>query len=125
MEDSIRRKLLEGLELLVSEAHGTAIEHGWYPDDDEVNIPEKLALIHSEVSEALEDYRDSTDTPEILQDVCVSHSGVPYGFAIELADVIIRVADLCGKLGIDLGAAVACKMDYNKSRPFRHGGKRA
>jgi NTP pyrophosphatase (non-canonical NTP hydrolase) len=45
------------------------------------------------------------------------------GFPVELADVIIRVLDLCGKFGIDLRAAVAMKMAYNESRPYRHGGR--
>ena len=47
----------------------------------------------------------------------------PEGFASELADVVIRVADVCGRLGLDLEAAVVEKMTYNATRPRRHGGK--
>ncbi len=41
--------------------------------------------------------------------------------AVELADAVIRIADLCGHLGIDLEAAIDLKMAYNETRPFKHG----
>lgn len=66
-----------------------------------------LALIHSEVSEALE---------------AVRHEDRP-NFEEELADVVIRVLDLAGGLGIDLDAAVAAKLARNRERGYRHGGK--
>lgn len=93
---------------------------GWWDEVDnrEKVIPEKLALIHSEVSEALEDFRDNKMEIVILGEK-------PTGFPIELADVIIRVYDLAGALGIDLDEAIEIKHSYNKTRPFRHGGKRA
>lgn len=49
----------------------------------------------------------------------------PHGFAIECADVIIRMLDSTTAWGIDIDAAVAVKMEYNRTRPHRHGGKRA
>lgn len=45
----------------------------------------------------------------------------PEGVAVELADAVIRIADLCGHLGIDLEAAIDLKMAYNETRPFKHG----
>jgi len=42
----------------------------------------------------------------------------------ELADIVIRVYDLAGALGIDLDAAIEVKHQYNVGRPYRHGGKR-
>ena len=105
---------------MVERAHATAKEKGWY-ESGEVNIGEKLALIHSEISEALEAYRDD---PEGMADFEAPQViGKPEGFAIELADAVIRIADLCGHLGIDLTAAIAIKMNYNDTRPHRHGGK--
>lgn len=119
----------------VKDSHERASEKGWWdnciddtgiydPEDGiradlvEKAIPEKLALIHSEVSEALEDYRNGA-----------MHTGHPYGkpvgFPSELADIIIRVCDLAGALGIDLEAEVARKAAYNETRTYRHGGKRA
>lgn len=112
---------------LVRLAHANAKRKGWWDTTEDPNIPEKLALIHSEVSEALEEYR----MPQVkaagndyLSMVMVDGSK-PIGFASELADVLIRIGDLCGYLGIDLEGAVRMKMAYNRTRPYRHGGKRA
>ena len=48
-------------------------------------------------------------------------NGKPDGFIVELADAVIRIADLCGQLGLDLTQALELKMNYNASRPFKHG----
>jgi len=104
---------------MVHAAHDNSKRKGWWigieiPAD---TIPEKLALIHSEVSEALECYRERRLVTE------VSPEGKPEGLPSELADVLIRIADLCGALEIDLAAEVELKMAYNKTRAFRHGNK--
>jgi NTP pyrophosphatase (non-canonical NTP hydrolase) len=63
-------------------------------------------------------------TPELLRQMpnMVGHLK-PEGIPSELADVIIRVLDMCGALGIDIAAALADKMAFNETRPYRHGGK--
>lgn len=119
---------------LVDEAHALAVSKGWWvretrggipgtvfvdPREVEGNLPEKLCLIHSEVSEALESFRRS----EPLS--FTAENGKPEGVAAELADVVIRVADLCGALHIDLESEVLRKHAFNKTRSVRHGGKRA
>lgn len=71
----------------------------------EAMIAQKLALIHAEVSEALEARR----------------KGDRENFAIELADTVIRIADLAGYTGIDLEAEIKEKMAKNASRPRLHG----
>lgn len=111
------------LKELVYNAHNNSRVHGWY-DGPPRNIPEMLALIHSEVSEALEDYRHSQEEPDRMK-LCVTGSGKFVGFPSELADIVIRVADLCGYLEIDLEEAVRLKHEYNVSRPYRHGNKKA
>jgi NTP pyrophosphatase (non-canonical NTP hydrolase) len=89
--------------------------HGWY---DEPNpIPQQIALMHSELSEALECYRDGHMA------VTVTEKGKPMGFPTELADVIIRVVDTACEMGIDLDEVVRQKMAYNKTRPFKHARK--
>lgn len=82
------------------------------------NIPEQLMLCVSELSEALEHFREGK------MDIFTSmNDGKPDGFPIELADCMIRLFDLCGHLKIDIGEAVLQKMDYNQKRPHRHGNK--
>ncbi len=103
---------------MCDEAWLTADLHGWHQLP--FNIPEKLALVHSEISEALEEYRDNS-----VVDLYVETDGKPEGFGVELADAVIRIADLCGELGIDLEKCIKTKMEYNKTRPYRHGGKKA
>ena len=76
--------------------------------EDTYKIPGVLALIHSEVSEALEGFR----------------AGDKANFEEELADVVIRVLDCATGLGLDLDKAVADKLMKNRERAFRHGGKR-
>lgn len=76
--------------------------------EDTYKVPAILALVHTEVSEAVEAFRH--DDKE--------------NFIEELADVIIRVLDCAGGLGMDIDAAVRAKLEKNKTRGFRHGGKR-
>lgn len=101
---------------LVAESHDRAVRKGWYSNGPRP-IPELLCLIHSEISEALECYRNGE--PHLHYD----EKGKPLGLAIELADTIIRVADMCGALGIDLEHAIEIKNHWNELRPNRHGGK--
>ena len=48
----------------------------------------------------------------------------PEGIAVELADCIIRILDYCGKEDIDVESILKLKHDYNKTRPYKHGGKK-
>lgn len=100
---------------LSGRAHQNAVAHGFY--ETPPSIPEYLALIHSEVSEALEDYRDGNMAQGFRED------GKPIGFPSELADIIIRVAYLAGYKKIDLDEAIKIKMAYNEKRPYKHGQK--
>ena len=102
---------------LCRRAHETAKEKGWH--DKEVTVSEFIANTHTELSEAFEEYRAGRP----LRNIRMSEDGKPEGFAVELADVIIRIADTCGLHGIDLEEAIQMKMTYNKTRSYRHGGK--
>lgn len=109
----------------------------------------RIALIHSELSEALEEERAGNPVhyypcnagglcvddrneegitcgsriynPEHPDAPCSARSKKPEGVAVELADAVIRIADLCGHLGIDLDAVIEEKMAYNADRPYKHG----
>lgn len=88
------------------------VANGWdvcKPEDwaDTNKIAAKLALIHSEVSEALEAIRHNDKE----------------NFTEEMADVLIRVLDTTAGLGLDMDTTVAVKLEKNRHRGYKHGGK--
>lgn len=103
---------------LSDDIHQTAKSKGWWPENQ--NIPEKLAMIHSEVSEALDEYRNGNALRTYY-----TTGQKPEGMPSELADIIIRTLDLAGFLEIDIAHHVREKHAFNKTRPHRHGGKLA
>ena len=113
------------LNALAAHAHAIAIAHGWY-DGPKRGLPELIALMHSELSEALEAYRNHEPLDwQPSGNGAIAIHGAPQSVGIELADCIIRILDACAYLGIDIQAAIDAKMAYNETRPYRHGGKRA
>lgn len=88
-----------------------------------VPVLEKLALITSEVAEAMEVYRNCKSGS--LREYTIGENGKPEGFGSELADIVIRVFDLAEALGIDIADEIQMKMKFNATRPSRHGGKLA
>lgn len=82
--------------------------------------------MHSELSEALEAWREGDDITKISHEgICDPHLGKPIGVASEFADVIIRILDTCEHLDIPITEALIEKHKYNSTRPYRHGNKRA
>lgn len=112
---------------VAAEIYQNNAEHGWY--EHGLNFPEALALIHAEVSEVLEAWRRGREITKIsYYSEHVGPAAVtikPDGIPIELADIIIRVLGVCGYYKIDIDAAIAEKMAFNKDRPHRHGNLRA
>lgn len=189
---------MKGYNELATIIHENAVAHGWW--EKERSFAEIVALIHSELSEALEEYRsgkpflyfvietiqrDGKVIPEIRTDYGDGNykDEKPEGIVVELADAVIRILDYCGKRGLDieealaerraafdaytlpelvtechyllsmayrdaeprslyfaecisliafwvkenggdLDEAIVLKHEYNKSRPYRHGGKK-
>ena len=88
-------------------AHQIAKEKGWW--EGARNDGELIALMHSELSEALEAMRTHAPKDEIAE---------------ELADCCIRIFDYCGARGIDLQKAIKEKIKQNRKRSYRHGNKK-
>ncbi len=92
-------------------AHKNAFNAGWWHDiktgELSTNKAEKICLIHSEVSEAMEGARKN------LMDDHLPHRKME---EVEMADAVIRILDYCGRFNLDLGGAIIEKMAYNKTR---------
>lgn len=95
--------------------HRNAKSKGWWDDDDPKQDGVKIALMHCELSEAVEALREGG--PESIK--IPGHSHV----AEELGDTVIRIMDYCEARGIDLAAAIEAKHAYNTGRDYKHGGK--
>lgn len=108
---------------LITQSHKHATDKGWW-EEPVKSFPEQAMLFVTEISEAVEHYREGREMTEIFYVGDSSDNLKPDGIPIELADVVIRIADTCGRYGIDLEEAIERKMLYNQTRSHRHGGKK-
>jgi len=125
--------IFDGINQLVKFAHRAAVKAGWWTRKSSLGdgyfdlrepirnpiegtesqllagllVSQKLALIHSEISEALEGHRKGLMGDKLPHRKMVE---------VELADAMIRIADLAGAMGLDLGGAMVEKMAYNVNR---------
>ena len=99
---------------MAQDIHQNAVDHGWWPDDR--NGGEMIALMHSELSEALVALRHGNRPDSHIPEFC--------GAEAELADVVIRIMDYAVARGWDVAGAIVAKHAYNRNRPFKHGGKK-
>lgn len=113
-------EVVEVIRMLVAEANDNAEAHGFHKAYNDLMLAApveqkkaqrrtillaKLALIASEVGEAVREVQHGDET----------------AMAVELADVVIRILDMCGSEYIDLGSVMLAKMMRNRKRPYLHG----
>jgi len=137
--------IYKGLVALEDVIHQVALDHGWWdmePDLEKTltvlrednledlnavadrledkygrrNTGEALALMHSELSEALEGDRHGNPPSEHIPEFSALEE--------ELADVVIRALDFGKGRGLNVAQAVLAKVEYNHNRPYKHGGKK-
>jgi hypothetical protein len=116
---AVIRRISHSLNDLAASIHDLNVEKGWH--DEPRSCGDFCALIHTEVSEVLEHFREHGYANVKALDF--DAKGKPVGIPIELADIIIRVLDYAAHIGAPVGEAVFVKYLYNRTRPHRHGGK--
>lgn len=118
-QNAYLRGFTEAIPQMQAEVREVNEANGWY--ETKRTFGEDVALLHSEVSEALEAYRrwgvlDATNPG--------SGDPKPEGVGSELADVLIRLLDVADRYGVDLPAEYHRKLAFNRTRGYRHGGKK-
>lgn len=110
-EEELDFEFCNGFDYQCRKAYQIAKDHGWH--EKPCNDGEVLALIHCEISEALQALRDGNKPDHHCPDFS--------SLEIELADAIIRIMDYAGERGLNLSLAILEKMKFNKKRPYKHG----
>lgn len=100
-------------DMVQKQAHENAVKKGWWDDDKGDGVA--IANMHGELSEAWEWMRNGNPVSDHIPEFS--------GIEEEFADVVIRIMDTAEKRGYRVAAAIIAKMEFNKTRSHRHGGK--
>jgi len=113
LDRSIAGHFIVNFNEVANYCHTTSKEHGFY--ENGFNDGEKIALMHSELSECLEAVRHGDPKSEKVPEFSNAEE--------ELADAVIRIMDYAQAKNLRVGEAVIAKAKYNESRPHMHGKK--
>lgn len=126
MDNNIPANAAFTLNALTRAAHATAVAHGFYAEHYDMMTALEAGGADMRLVEAAD--RDFTlaQIAKIASECgeavhAIQHGEQPENMTEELADVIIRIFDLCGHLDMDLGGILVRKMEYNTRRPYKHG----
>lgn len=112
-DDSASKMFVFVFNQIARQIHNWAKRKGFWEDGQDRNDGELIALMHSELSEALEAIRHGNPPDDKIPEYS--------GYEAELADLIIRVMDTASARGLRVAEAIIAKMAYNEGRPYKHG----
>jgi len=115
MNERMKARFTVYYDVVQENAARIAKEHGWIVEDTPEDKAVKIALMHSELSEALEAVRTGNPQSEKIPEFTLLEE--------ELADVVLRIMNFGGQLGLRISEAIIAKDEYNGNRPYKHGGK--
>ena len=123
VDEGAARVLALALENAQARVYDVNVANGWFEDDRTVG--DDIALLHTEVSEMFEAYRDGglRDMTRRLKNPQPGELAKPEGFGSEAADVLIRLLDTCKRRDVDLAWEFERKLAFNETRGHKHGGK--
>jgi hypothetical protein len=111
-DGTVGRGFIHFYNTLARYVHDWALERGFW-EGEGCSVGEKIALMHSELSEALEAQRNGNPSDDKIPEFS--------GLEAELADEIIRIMDFGVKHNLRIGKAIIAKIEFNDSRPYKHG----